>query len=98
VPQKTRKRRRTRDPEAQYAQKPHRGAWFECLRRGPWELGAGGVGRSEAAADVKVVEKGAHDIITTIATTAGLEDDDVTAHVLRHTFRHAARPRPHRPR
>jgi site-specific recombinase XerD len=30
--------------------------------------------------------KGAHDIITAIATTAGLEDDDVTAHVLRHTF------------
>jgi site-specific recombinase XerD len=30
--------------------------------------------------------KGAHDIITTIAATAGLEDDDITAHVLRHTF------------
>jgi len=29
--------------------------------------------------------KGAHDIITTIATAAGLEDD-ITAHVLRHTF------------
>jgi site-specific recombinase XerD len=30
--------------------------------------------------------KGAHDIITAIATAAGLEDEDVTAHVLRHTF------------
>jgi integrase/recombinase XerC len=30
--------------------------------------------------------KGAHDIITAIATTADLQDDDVTAHVLRHTF------------
>jgi site-specific recombinase XerD len=29
--------------------------------------------------------KGAHDIITAIADTAGL-DDDITAHVLRHTF------------
>jgi integrase len=29
--------------------------------------------------------KGAHDIITTIAARAGL-DDDITAHVLRHTF------------
>jgi integrase/recombinase XerC len=30
--------------------------------------------------------KGAHDIITTIATAAGPQDDDVTGHVLRHTF------------
>jgi len=30
--------------------------------------------------------RGAHDIITTIATTAGLEGDDITAHILRHTF------------
>jgi len=30
--------------------------------------------------------KGAHDIITTIAAAAGLEDDEITAHVLRHTF------------
>jgi site-specific recombinase XerD len=30
--------------------------------------------------------KSAHDIITTIAAAAGLEDDDITAHVLRHTF------------
>ncbi len=30
--------------------------------------------------------KGAHDIITTIADAAGLEDDEITAHVLRHTF------------
>jgi integrase/recombinase XerC len=30
--------------------------------------------------------KGAHDIITAIATAAGLEDDEITAHVLRHTF------------
>jgi integrase len=30
--------------------------------------------------------KGAHDIITTIAAAAGLEDEDVTAHILRHTF------------
>ena len=30
--------------------------------------------------------KGAHDIITAIATAAGLEDDAITAHVLRHTF------------
>ena len=30
--------------------------------------------------------KGTHDIITTIATAAGLEDDEITAHVLRHTF------------
>jgi integrase/recombinase XerC len=30
--------------------------------------------------------KGAHDIITAIATTADLQDDDITAHVLRHTF------------
>jgi integrase/recombinase XerC len=30
--------------------------------------------------------KGAHDIITTIAAAAGLEDDAITAHVLRHTF------------
>ncbi len=29
--------------------------------------------------------KGAHDIITGIAESAGL-DDDITAHVLRHTF------------
>ena len=29
--------------------------------------------------------KGAHDIITTITDTAGL-DDDTTTHVLRHTF------------
>jgi site-specific recombinase XerC len=30
--------------------------------------------------------KGAHDIITKVATAVGLQDDDVTAHVLRHTF------------
>ena len=30
--------------------------------------------------------KGAHDIITAIAAAAGLEDDEITAHVLRHTF------------
>jgi integrase/recombinase XerD len=30
--------------------------------------------------------KGTHDIITTIATAAGLEEDEITAHVLRHTF------------
>ena len=30
--------------------------------------------------------KGTHDIITTIATAAGLQDDEITAHVLRHTF------------
>ena len=30
--------------------------------------------------------KGAHEIITTIATAAGLEDDEITAHALRHTF------------
>jgi site-specific recombinase XerD len=30
--------------------------------------------------------KGAHDIITTIAAAAGLGDEDITAHVLRHTF------------
>jgi len=34
----------------------------------------------------RLTVKGAHDIITTIATTAGLEDDDITAHILRHTF------------
>jgi integrase len=30
--------------------------------------------------------KGAHDIITKVATAAGLEDHDITAHVFRHTF------------
>jgi len=30
--------------------------------------------------------KGAHDIIIAIAAAAGLEDDEITAHVLRHTF------------
>jgi integrase len=34
----------------------------------------------------RLLVKGAHDIITAIATAAGLEDQDVTAHVLRHTF------------
>ena len=34
----------------------------------------------------RLTVKGAHDIITTIATAAGLEDDEITAHVLRHTF------------
>jgi len=34
----------------------------------------------------RLTVRGAHDIITTIATTAGLEDDDITAHILRHTF------------
>lgn len=30
--------------------------------------------------------RGAHDIITAIAAAAGLEDDEITAHALRHTF------------
>jgi hypothetical protein len=41
-----------------FAQKPHRGACVECLGRDPRELGAGGVGGSEAAADVEVVDGG----------------------------------------
>ncbi len=40
--------------------------------------------------------KGAHDIITTIAATAQ-PDDEITAHMLRHTLATPASPRTHRP-
>jgi RNA-directed DNA polymerase len=44
------------------------------------------VGPVSQPAGGRLSVKGAHDIITAVATAAGLEDDEITAHVLRHTF------------